>query len=83
MEFFTKIKSIEQIEELETKSINNSFKFFYSLFFKLNSSRDYLLRKNLSVFFVQGGIIHAGNLDNIPPDWQEMPYDEFVNTIST
>jgi hypothetical protein len=81
MYFFTKIQNVQQIEELEKKSLNNNFKFFYSLFFKLNSSRDYLIRNNLSVLFVQDGVIHAGNLDNIPNHWQEMPYKEFVKTI--
>ena len=82
MNFFTKIQSNEQIEALEEKSLARNFSFFYSLFFKSNSSRDYLLQNSLSVLFVQNGTVHAGNLENVPSEWQEMGYNDFVKAIS-
>lgn len=73
----------EQISKLEKTTLKPDFKFFFALFFKSrNHSRESLLRQNKCVLYVDTKTVHAGNLDNIPSNWQRLEYNEFVNHIS-
>lgn len=83
MKKFVKIKDKKQVEQLEGLDLKDGFSYFFSLFFKKNDSRDYLLQRGLSILFIKDdGVINGGNLENISDEWQELNYNEFLKEIS-
>jgi penicillin-binding protein-related factor A (putative recombinase) len=84
MAYFTKITSNEQIEQLKNVKLKESFTFFYSLFFSPSEDRNYLIQNDKLVLFVSctHNTIQAGSIDNIPGNWTEMTYSDFVGVIA-
>ncbi len=83
-EFYTKVYNEKQIFDLEKVNLKNGIKFFYSLFFKsVNYSRKYLLNTNKCVIYYKNGLISCGNIENIPNEWEEKEYINFIEEISS
>lgn len=82
--YYTRISEQSQIDALKEVKPTEGLQFFYSLFFTGKAAeRKYLMQRRLSVLFVRGGIINAGNIECIDHrEFKRLPYDEFVKRVS-
>jgi len=83
MDYYCKLKALNQIGFLGSLEAKKGYEFHFDLFFQSKiSDRKFLLDKGNLVLFSQNGLISVGNLENITNKYKKLSFRKFTDQVA-